>query len=46
VPFQYAFTSMLVAGAGRDANHIAKHIADRVAERGRGPELTPAPVSR
>ena len=29
VPFQYAFTSMLVAGAGRDA----KYVVDRIAER-------------
>ncbi len=29
VPFQYAFSSMLVAGAGRDA----KYVVDRVAER-------------
>jgi putative flavoprotein involved in K+ transport len=27
--FQYAFTSMLVAGAGRDAEYIAKHIVAR-----------------
>jgi putative flavoprotein involved in K+ transport len=29
VPFQYAFTSMLVTGAGRDA----KYVVDRIAER-------------
>ena len=26
-PFQYALTSSLVGGVGRDAEHIAKHIA-------------------
>src|SRR6188472_224727 len=31
VPFQYAFSSMLVAGAGRDAAHVV----DRIAERAR-----------
>jgi putative flavoprotein involved in K+ transport len=25
--FQYAFSSMLLLGAGRDAEHVAKHIA-------------------
>jgi putative flavoprotein involved in K+ transport len=31
VPFQFAFTSMLVAGAGRDANYVVDRIAERVA---------------
>jgi putative flavoprotein involved in K+ transport len=31
VPFQYAFTSMLVAGAGRDAKYVVDRIAERVA---------------
>ena len=31
VPFQYAFTSMLVAGAGRDAAYVVDRIAERVA---------------
>ena len=30
VPFTYAFTSMLVAGAGRDAGHVVDRIAERV----------------
>lgn len=34
IPFTYAFTSMLVAGAGRDAAHVA----DRIAERATGIE--------
>ena len=25
--FQYAFSSMLLAGAGRDAEHVARHIS-------------------
>ena len=30
VPFQYAFSSMLVAGAGRDAAYVVDRIAERV----------------
>jgi len=30
VPFQYAFSSMLVAGAGRDADYVVDRIAERV----------------
>jgi putative flavoprotein involved in K+ transport len=30
VPFQYAFSSMLVAGAGRDAKYVVDRIAERV----------------
>ena len=29
IPFQYAFTSMLVTGAGRDANFVVDRIAER-----------------
>jgi putative flavoprotein involved in K+ transport len=29
VPFQYAFTSMLVTGAGRDASYVVDRIAER-----------------
>jgi putative flavoprotein involved in K+ transport len=32
VPFQYAFTSMLVTGAGRDAKYVVDRLAERVAE--------------
>jgi putative flavoprotein involved in K+ transport len=35
VPFQYAFTSMLVTGAGRDAKYVVERLAERV--RGTGP---------
>ena len=31
VPFTYAFTSMLVTGAGRDAGYVVDRIAERVA---------------
>jgi len=33
VPFQFAFSSMLVAGAGRDARYVVDRIAQRVADR-------------
>jgi putative flavoprotein involved in K+ transport len=33
LPFQYAFTSMLVAGAGRDGGYVAKHIASHRSNR-------------
>jgi len=33
VLFQYAFTSMLVRGVGRDAEYVVDRIADRLAER-------------
>ncbi len=45
VPFQYAFTSMLVGGAGRDAAYVV----DRIAERARaaaGARLAPASMPR
>ena len=33
--FQYAFSSMLLAGVGRDAEHIACHIIERTRRRDR-----------
>jgi putative flavoprotein involved in K+ transport len=33
--FQYAFSSMLMAGAGRDAEHVARHITQRTPRRDR-----------
>jgi putative flavoprotein involved in K+ transport len=42
VPFQYAFTSMLVAGAGRDAKYVVDRIAERVAASAR--QRVAAPV--
>jgi putative flavoprotein involved in K+ transport len=46
IPFTYSFTSMLVAGAGRDA----KYVVDRIAERAGGTEaarrMAPASVAR
>jgi putative flavoprotein involved in K+ transport len=35
LPMQYAYTSHLVGGAGRDAEHVARHIAARQARRAR-----------
>jgi putative flavoprotein involved in K+ transport len=29
MPFLFAFASMLVVGAGRDAEHVVRHIAER-----------------
>jgi putative flavoprotein involved in K+ transport len=37
VPFQYAFTSMLVAGAGRDAKYVVDRVAERVAASAKRP---------
>jgi putative flavoprotein involved in K+ transport len=34
VPFQYAFASMLVAGAGRDARYVVERLAERVRSTG------------
>jgi hypothetical protein len=31
IPFQYAFSSMLVVGAGRDAAYVVERVAERVA---------------
>ncbi|MBA3235921.1 MAG: NAD(P)-binding domain-containing protein [Chloroflexi bacterium] len=33
IPFQYGFTSMLVAGAGRDAGHVVRHLAAQGGQR-------------
>jgi putative flavoprotein involved in K+ transport len=35
--FQRAFASMLIGGAGKDAEHIARHIAERAAANGKTP---------
>lgn len=37
VPFQYAFTSMLITGAGRDAKYVVDRIAERVAATAKPP---------
>ena len=42
VPFQYAFSSMLVAGAGRDAKYVVDRIAERVAEASARPSTVVA----
>jgi putative flavoprotein involved in K+ transport len=43
--FQYAFASTLVAGAGRDAAYIARHIAARAASNSPLSEAAPAAQS-
>ncbi len=35
--FQYAFSSMLIDGCGRDAEYVARRIAARAPRRGRAP---------
>ena len=46
LPFLYAFASMLVGGAGRDAEHVADHIAARAQERARAATRRPAALVR
>jgi putative flavoprotein involved in K+ transport len=45
VPFTFGFTSMLVAGAGRDAGYVVDRIAEAVRETAHGP-LEPAYAGR
>jgi putative flavoprotein involved in K+ transport len=42
VPFQYAFSSMLITGAGRDAKYVVDRIAERVAATAKSPIVEPA----
>jgi putative flavoprotein involved in K+ transport len=42
VPFSYAFTSMLVAGAGRDAKYVVDRIAERARATAESTAMTPA----
>jgi putative flavoprotein involved in K+ transport len=42
VPFSYAFTSMLVAGAGRDAKYVVDRIAERARATADSAAMTPA----
>lgn len=44
--FQYAFTSSLIGGVGRDAAYIAKQIAARVAATGRSRSAAEVSLSR
>ena len=44
VPFSYAFTSMLVAGAGRDAKFVVDRIAERVAAAAPDTAMMAAPA--
>lgn len=46
IPFTYAFASMLVAGAGRDAAYVADRLAERAATRGSTRTMEPAPALR
>lgn len=43
--FQYAFTSMLVGGTGRDAEHVVKHLCARTPAGRRVPARSAAPVT-
>jgi putative flavoprotein involved in K+ transport len=45
VPFQYAFASMLVTGAGRDAEYVVDRIAERVGSMARAAVAAPATAS-
>jgi len=45
VVFQYAFTSMLVHGAGRDAEYVVDHIAERMGVQKRAVGGVRAPVA-
>lgn len=46
VPFTYGFTSMLVAGAGRDAGYVVDRIARLAGARGSTLRMKPARASR
>jgi len=45
VPFTYAFTSMLVAGAGRDAGYVVDRIAEQARMTESARRMTPASVA-
>jgi putative flavoprotein involved in K+ transport len=45
IPLQYAFSSMLVAGAGRDAAYVVDRIAERVGQRSSSGRMAPAPAA-
>jgi putative flavoprotein involved in K+ transport len=46
IPFQYAFTSMLVGGAGRDAGYVVDRIAKRIRTTNVAGAMAPVPASR
>ena len=46
VPFQYAFSSMLVAGAGRDAGYVVEQVAKRARARAGAPSVAAAQAVR
>jgi putative flavoprotein involved in K+ transport len=45
IPFQYAFSSMLVAGAGRDAKFVVQHLAKQAKARSAA-AMAPAAAAR
>jgi putative flavoprotein involved in K+ transport len=45
VPFTYGFTSMLVAGAGRDAGYVVERIAERAGSGQRARRMAPASMA-
>ena len=46
VPFQYAFSSMLVAGAGRDADYVVEQVAKRLPAIDGAPAVAHARAAR
>jgi putative flavoprotein involved in K+ transport len=46
VPFTYGFTSMLVAGAGRDAAYVADRIAERAGATEAARRMAPVQAAR
>lgn len=46
IPFQYAFASMLVAGAGRDARFVVEQVARRVEARDSMGRMAPVSAAR
>jgi putative flavoprotein involved in K+ transport len=42
IPFQYAFTSMLVNGAGRDSKYVVDRVAERAGATAKKATMTPA----
>lgn len=39
LPFQHTFASAVIGGVGKDARHVADHLAARVTKRGDEPVL-------
>ncbi len=45
LPFLHSFSSMLVLGAGRDAERVVRHLVSRASERTRATSLEGAAVA-